>query len=181
MRLLLSTVFASFLFCSPAFAASITYTVNENFPTLSAQGTITTDGNLGTLTTADILNYDLTVSSGLISASFIQGGSFPPAQVFGSDLTATADGLFYNFSGGPSFFGLGIAGNTFLCFGINGSCGVGSVTGVEIGISGLFANSPDQTGVEEIAAVSAVPEPSSLTLLALALFGAAGILRKRLV
>lgn len=181
MRLLLSTVFASFLLCSPAFAASITYTVNQNFPGLSAQGTITTDGNLGTLTSADILNYDLTVSTDLISASFTQGGSFPPAEVSGTDLTATASGLFYDFSGASSFFSLGAPGDTFLCFGNDGGCGAGSGTGVQIGISGIFADSPTQSGVEQIAATSAVPEPSSIALLALGLFGAAGAMRRRLV
>jgi hypothetical protein len=67
----------------------------RKLPGLSAQGTITTDGNFGTLTSADILDYDLTVSNGLISASFAQGGSFLPAQVSGTDLTATSSALFF--------------------------------------------------------------------------------------
>lgn len=181
MRLLPSVAAAALLLlCTSAVADPITYTVNENFPGLSAQGTITTDGNVGTLTSADILDYDLTVSNGLFSASFAQGGSFLPAQVSGTNLTATSSFLFFNFSGGPGSFGLGAPNDTFLCFDDSAGCeSAAAVTGIQIAISGIFTNVP-LTGTQQIASVSAVPEPSSLILLGSALFGFAAVVRKRL-
>jgi hypothetical protein len=180
MRPLPSVACAAFLLCTPAFAASITYTVNENFPSLSAQGTITTDGALGTLTSADILDYDLTISNSLFSASFTQGGSFLPGQVSGTNLTATSTALLFNFSDGAGSFGLGAPNDTFLCFDDSAGCeGAAAITGIQIAISGVLSNTT-QSGTQQIATVSAVPETSSLILLGSGLVGVAGILRKRL-
>jgi hypothetical protein len=66
--------------------ANIIYTVDLP-PTgdLTLQGTITTDGNLGTITRADILGWDLTVSSASLSSSF----EFTPLT---STLTSYSDG-----------------------------------------------------------------------------------------
>lgn len=182
MRLLPSVAAAAFLLCSPAFASSITYTVNENFPAFTAQGTITTDGTLGTLTTANILSFDLSLTISFVSASFTNGGSFI-AQIEGTDVTATASGLFYDFGGPVSFFNLGSSTDeTFLCFGNAGGCaGSGGMTAVTASIAGLVGLSPTQSGEVQIAAVTAVPEPPTLALLGSGLFGVAAVLRKRLV
>jgi hypothetical protein len=71
---------------SSSATANIIYTINLP-PTgdLTLTGTITTDGNLGTLTRADILDWDLTVYSASLSAGF----EFTPLT---STLTMYSDG-----------------------------------------------------------------------------------------
>jgi hypothetical protein len=56
---------------SSSATAAILYTVDlPPAGDLTLQGTITTDGNLGTLTRADVLDWDLTVSSASLSAGY---------------------------------------------------------------------------------------------------------------
>lgn len=181
MRLLPSVAAAALLLlCTSAVADPITYTVNDNFPSFTAQGTITTDGNLGTLTTADILSFDLSLTVGFVSSSFTSGGNFVP-DISGSDLTATATGLFYDFGGPLSFFNLGSPTDaTFLCFGNDSGCVTNGGTGITAAISGLIGQSPAQSGVVEIASVAPVPEPSTIALLGSGLLGFAAVVRKRL-
>lgn len=160
--------------------ADTTYTVDETFSGLSAVGTITTDGNLGTLSGSDILDYTLTVSEGANSATFSDGGSYGEG-VFGSNLTATSTGLFFNFDGGDSYFGLGQPNVTLLCFGDDGGCNGDGSTGVQVYINGTIADSPTLSGTDQIATVAATPEPSSIALLGTGVLGFAGIVRRRLV
>src|SRR5262245_24227352 len=58
---------------------------------LTLTGTITTDGNLGTLTRSDILDWDLTVYSASLSASFEFLGP-GHGSALNSTLTLNSDG-----------------------------------------------------------------------------------------
>jgi hypothetical protein len=94
---------------SPA-SAGIVYTLNSAVLTLgdeTATGTITTDGNLGVLTTADILSVNITLNTILNTVNglmnFTQTIASPNATfgVGGSSLVATSTALMWNFNGAP--------------------------------------------------------------------------------
>jgi hypothetical protein len=80
---------------TPAFA-NLTYFVDLNYPGIDIYGTLTTDGNHGVLSTADIVSSNLIL---LIRSDpapfFLQGGTI--FSVTGSDLTAGANDLTFDF------------------------------------------------------------------------------------
>jgi hypothetical protein len=82
-------------------ASPITYSVNRTIAAGSVTGTIKTDGTIGVLTAANVIDWNLTLNDG--SSTFVLTGpaSGNNSHVFitGSDVTATAAGLSFNFSG----------------------------------------------------------------------------------
>jgi len=72
-----------------------TYDVNLTVGTGTVNGWIQTDGHLGVLSLANILDSSLTLTDG--SQTEAVGGR--PPYFFGTDLTATTTGLFFNFGG----------------------------------------------------------------------------------
>src|SRR5262252_9962396 len=82
---------------SPLSAATV-YTVSDVLGPVTLGGTITTDGTIGALAVSNIVNFDVTftgTSTTHITKSTNQVTNF----ITGNALTATASGLFFNFSG----------------------------------------------------------------------------------
>jgi PEP-CTERM motif len=77
--------------------ASITYDVYDTIGQGNVQGSITTDGTLGVLSTGDITGWDLTLNG--VGASFVLNNGNSGVLVSGADLTATASDLIFNYSG----------------------------------------------------------------------------------
>jgi hypothetical protein len=82
--------------------ASITYDLNISVGTGTIKGWIQTDAHLGVLSQADITNADVTLTDGSRAFTVAGAQSF---SVFGSDLTATPNGLSFNFGGTDGGFG----------------------------------------------------------------------------
>src|SRR5262245_49252826 len=101
--------------------ADIVYNVNLAFaPQGSAIGTITTDGHLGALSTADLIGWNLTLNDGTLTDHLQGPAPNRTVQVRGSTLTATATGLFFLAgdlsSPGDVVFADQTTGLAFLCF-----------------------------------------------------------------
>ncbi len=77
-------------------------TVNDTVGAGTVTGTITTDGTLGILHTANIIDWDLVLKNGFGTTLDLTGPSAAApvegADVVGSDLTASAQSLSFNFS-----------------------------------------------------------------------------------
>jgi len=156
-------------------AGPITYNVNQTVGAGSVTGTITTDGNSGTLGSGDITGFNITVSNG---SSMIQLTSpTDAATVFGSGLSATSTGLFLDYTQNSGLLIEGVntpttGNNTFVCWeGGTLNCTNGP-TGIDICVdcsngSNAGAVILDQSGVQEIASTTLTPEPSSLLLVGL--------------
>jgi hypothetical protein len=170
-------------------AGTITYTVNETVGGGSVIGTITTDGNTGTLLTADIIDWNLTVNDGVSSFNLLGplSGSNSTEEIVNSALTASATQLSYNFSAGtldwllienPSVGGDGPA----VCWTNDLPDCYGAGTGGGVLVTAEFPATTfattTLTGTQVIASTATTPEPGSLTLLAVGLLV---LMRKRLV
>jgi hypothetical protein len=174
----------------PVFAATV-YNVNLSIGTGTVTGTVTTDGNTGTLTDLDFTNWDLTIKDGATSATLL-GPGFGAAdnsfdQMNGSSVSATASNITFNFSGSAGanayFFFENLTGPAdFVCFGpgggglFGGVCASGQNGNVEaFEINGGDNQSILLTGTQTIAAT---PLPAALPLFATGL-GVAGLLARR--
>ncbi len=145
---------------------------------------LTTNGDLGVLTTDDIVSYNITITSGANVISFISGQNSAYTLVLGDALTATATNLFFDFShGGNNFlvFNRGPAQGDHYCFETNGFCGSGPNAEAF-----RFGTGPFQIetrfglqSIGSIAAVSGVPEPATWAMMLLGFGGIGYSMRRR--
>ncbi|MDO6693560.1 PEP-CTERM sorting domain-containing protein [Aliiglaciecola sp. 3_MG-2023] len=158
--------------------ASLIYNVERVIGAGGVTGSITTDGFLGTLATNNIIDWDLTLNDGSNTFNLIGPGNVGTNSdllINGSSLTATNTDLLFDFSG----VGLVLFQNPFTGSGINFWCveGVNSACASSgSSTESLYLSSMSyvvNSGVVSIASTSSqsVPEPLSLALLCMGLFG----------
>jgi hypothetical protein len=158
-------------------AADITYTVDETVGAGIVTGSITTDGTIGTLDTADIVNWDLTLNDGSNPTFDLLGptsGDNSQEIVEGSDLTATATQLLFDFSGSDDGYFLlenSVIGDDgpFVCYTATTDCS-GAPVGVNLDVLSPETNIvyTELSGTDVIAGSAGVvgtPEPSTAFLL----------------
>ena len=174
--LLLSAALGTMLLGAEAASANIVYNVDRTVGMGSVTGTITTDGNTGTLGLGDFLAWNLTLKGVGASYAINNTDSVIWGDPFG-DVTATATDLYFNFSGstGDMIFQQGeSSGSHYYC----DQAGVTACFQGESDVPQYYTDSSAQivsrTGNQIIGSV--VPEPSTwaLMLLGFAALGCAG-------
>ena len=152
---------------------------------MTVTGELTTDGTLGPLESSNFVGWNLTIDSAFGPETLLgdSGGSNSLLVAFGDSLTATPDGLFFDFSGLGLLWvtngGLPHAGSYWCLDNGTGICSVFS--GESVGSKSAIEGFRGWAGVQQIATLKStdvpdVAEPASLLLLAL---GTAGVLRRR--
>jgi hypothetical protein len=164
-------------------ANSITYNINQTVGIGSIAGTITTDGTIGTLATANIVGWSLTLNDGTTTIGLIPSDSI--TAIIGSDLTASVTDLTFNFSGGD--YGQLVFADTsvgsgygVVCFeDPNQNCGgvYNRVVLYNLGLDGLAPN----IGLfgNQVIATVATPEPGTVGLVLIGI-GLMLVMRKRI-
>ena len=152
-------------------------------------GSITTDGTIGALAPSDILSWNLDLIDNLNSANNFD---LTPAnsaleEDTGSALSATATGLFFDYSGSGEFLIQGTAagedsGRNYFCFSTGGAC----LTGETISPAYIYTDGVTLTGTaapvgSQPLNTAAAPEPSSCLLLMGGLLGLGVKFRRKFV
>jgi hypothetical protein len=157
----------------------------------TVNGTITTDGTIGTLQPSDILSWNLDLIDNLDATDDydLTPSNSTLVEDTGNALSATASSLYFDYSGSGEFLIQATdpgaySGYHYFCFSTGGACLAGetispnyySVDGVVL----TGASAP--TGTQSLAppSTSSVPEPSSYALLLTGLLGIGAMLKRKL-
>lgn len=161
-------------------AVPITYDINRIVDGGSVIGTITTDGTIGTLATANVTSWSFTVFDGIASFLFDGDENF---VIFGTAVSATVGGLFFNFDHPTSStmrWDEDIGSNRWiysLSLGTTDGSGLEQIS--HIGFPGAAQQFTRPTGTVLFAsAQTTIPEPAILALLPLGL-GVMTLARRR--
>jgi hypothetical protein len=159
------------------------------FDTVS--GSITTDGAIGVLQASDVITWDLDLIDNLNSAEDFE---LTPAdstlvEDTGNDLSATATGLFFDYSESGEFLIQAndpgpFSGYHYFCFSTGGACLAGETISPNYysGDGVVLTGQSAPTGTQPLGppTTSAVPEPSSCAFMLTSLLGL-GVTLKRML
>ena len=158
------------LLTGAAHAAPITYNLlSQNVDGVVTSGTITTDGTIGVLGTSNITAFDIVLTQGGLGQLTLTNKT-ASQNIIGSNLSATSNGLSWNYSGGVGAefsVATNASPNTLAQFHL-----YTNRTDVDFGQVEHFAY---MSGVQQVASVSAVPLPSAAPMFGAALLAFAGL------
>jgi hypothetical protein len=187
----LGLILAGALATGSAFAADIVYKVNDPILDGGVVGSITTDGNMGTLTQSDIVSWSLTVYGGGASYLLNPGDSvvfnYGTNGFYGpqsADLTATSTNLYFNYSGSDAGYfgfqsGAEYAGAHYWCNATQNQtfdCATGASA-----VPVLYSDPTSQYDTSRVGNLvigSTVPEPAGWAMLILGM-GLVGVAKRR--
>lgn len=166
-------------------ADNITYTVDETVGIGQVSGSITTNGTIGTLVTADIVDWNVLLNDGTNPPVDLEGPlSGNNSLVFlDGDLSATATQLLFNFGAADGGrFQFYVIGGPVVCWSTIVDC-TGSPVGVSLDTLTPFSHVvytaiSDTEAIASVSTSGTVPEPSSAVLL-LAGIPLIAVMRKR--
>lgn len=163
--------------------ADIIYTASRSVGTGTVDISITTDGTIGVLTAANFLDWTITMTDGADTFTLLgpASGNNSAILVGGTATSATANDLLFDFDAGGNQFLLIQApftgsGQTFWCPQTNGCYdfnGPGEAIDPRNDFS-FVSESRSGSAFVLASANTAVPEPTSMTLLALGSMGLLG-------
>ena len=176
---LISSFFVLSLAWGPAHAGPI-FNVNRTIGVGSVVGTIETDGTIGVLATANILDWTLTLNDGSSPFTLLGplSGSNSALGITGTSFSESASQLLFDFSNNSGAWvlfqnsNIGSSINFWCLDGASGGCS-GSVSGETVATtlgSDVFAS---RSGVLAVAdsELAPVPEPATLLLLSTTMAG----------
>lgn len=161
-----------------ALQAATIYQVNRNLGDVTVLGTITTDGTIGTISPANITAWDFTLSSSNFATQAQLSSALPNNQltIVGTAVSATATQLRFNFgaaAGTEIRFRSSLPDNYWSLETLNSILKV-PAEGFQLQIPSISASVNGFSGQPGIvrpfataAAPTAIPEPSTLGLVAL--------------
>lgn len=164
-----------------AYAAPITYDVSEAVGTATITGTITTDGAIGSISVANIVDWNLLLTDGVLSStldsssSFLGGTEplFATATTLSYDHSATVADDYVLFFANDNVAYWCLQGSSGLCSGYT----LSSDIAINDGFGARVTYADPQSGVNLIGAV--VPEPNTALLLATGLLALAARGRRK--
>jgi hypothetical protein len=148
-------------------AGATTYNVDEVSGTVSLTGTITTDGTIGVLSTSNLTDWNLLLAIGSTTSDLTGplSGNNSHLAIVGSDLTATATGLFFNFGLTDSSYILfqnpsEASGTDEVCFdNVSASCSGDPQLILLLLDNGAAIGNIPEVGNAQIASLASVPGP----------------------